>query len=91
MFSFRATAVMAVLIAVGLGWTLAVHAQAAPAPLRAGFQDRFFIQSANGDHRLVLGCDTTFERTVFVRNAGSRPAENVILFRTQPSFQAVPT
>ncbi len=30
-------------------------APAAPAPLQAGFQDGFFIQTANGDYRLLFG------------------------------------
>jgi len=33
----------------------ATPAAAAPAPLQAGFQDGFFVQTANGDYRLLFG------------------------------------
>jgi len=49
-------AVLAVVAAAGLWWPRSACAQAtAPAPLQAGFQDGFFIQTANGDTRLDFG------------------------------------
>jgi phosphate-selective porin OprO/OprP len=57
MISFRQMAAgAAVVISVG-GGARAAHAQnAAPAaPLQAGFQDGFFVQTADGNNRLVFG------------------------------------
>ena len=60
MRSFRRAITIAVsVLAVSVGAPLSSVAQDGPAPAPpvppAGFQDGFFLQSANGDNRLVLG------------------------------------
>lgn len=56
MSRFRVCAASAAVIAIALSATRDAHAQAAPAaPGQAGFQDNFFIQSADGGYRLQLG------------------------------------
>jgi phosphate-selective porin OprO/OprP len=66
MISSRRGNVLAVAVAIVCWWPAPARAQAgtpaagepqaaAPAPLQAGFQDGFFIQTANGDDRLVFG------------------------------------
>src|SRR5712664_3150000 len=66
MMSSRRLAVLALVAAASLWWPRSACAQAgapaagaepaaAPAPLQAGFQDGFFIQTANGDTRLDFG------------------------------------
>src|SRR5882762_840055 len=66
MMSSRRLAVLAVVAAANLWWPRSACAQAgapavpgeqpaAPAPLQAGFQDGFFMQTANGDTRLDFG------------------------------------
>ena len=57
MMSIRCTAAALALAAAGLfPSTAAAQAPAAPAqPFTAGWQDGFFIQTANGDYRLLFG------------------------------------
>src|SRR5216684_4602029 len=68
MTSFRFTAIAATMSAAFIGWAAApAYAQAAAsaqtattspppaAPLQEGFQDGFFVESADGDNRLVVG------------------------------------
>lgn len=62
MISFRSTAVLTAFTAAAAAWAPAASAQAPPAAapatppaVTAGWQDGFFVQSANGDFRLQIG------------------------------------
>ncbi|HEY3042889.1 MAG TPA: porin [Vicinamibacterales bacterium] len=62
MISLRSMAVVTAFTAAAAAWAPAASAQAPPAPapatppaVTAGWQDGFFVQSANGDFRLQIG------------------------------------
>ena len=55
MHSSRVVLVVVIVKAVMSGMAWAQTPEPPPAPVTAGWQDGFVLQSANGDNRLVLG------------------------------------
>ena len=87
MMSFRSAAGIAALGFVAAAWIAApASAQDTTAPVPvAGFQDGFFVQSANGDYRLVLGMVAQTDGR-FVLDAAKPIINTFTIRKLRPTF-----
>ena len=96
MMSSRSVQVLAV-VAIALSWwprsasaqagasAAGTQPAAAPAPLEAGFQDGFFIQTATGDIKLVFGMVAQTDGRFFVDDPQA-PTSTFTIRKARPTF-----